>query len=114
MLIVDTALKKRESENNPIKVGVIGAGYIATEIAGLLQGLGSDVSMLLRKDRLLRSFDPVIYETITEQMVNSGVNIMTNVALKQLARNQNGTLGFVDETDQQQGEYDFIIWAIGR
>lgn len=28
MIIVDTALKKREQENNPIKVGVIGAGYM--------------------------------------------------------------------------------------
>ena len=33
MIIVDTALKKRQSENNPIRVGMIGAGFMGRGIA---------------------------------------------------------------------------------
>jgi predicted homoserine dehydrogenase-like protein len=33
MIIVDTALKKRQQEGNPIRVGLIGAGYMGRGIA---------------------------------------------------------------------------------
>ncbi len=33
MIIVDTALKKREAEGRPIQVGIIGAGYMGRGMA---------------------------------------------------------------------------------
>lgn len=33
MIIIDTALKKRQSENNPVKVAMVGAGFMARGIA---------------------------------------------------------------------------------
>lgn len=108
-----------ELEYRPQNALVIGAGYIATELAGVLHGLGSSVTMLLRKDKLLRSFDAAIQATIMQQMQASGVKILTNVALKSLQKSPRQTLGFEtqDGTGQHgygQHGYDCVIWAIGR
>lgn len=46
-----------ELEQLPKKVAVVGAGYIAVELAGVLHGLGSDTTIFCRKDGVLRTFD---------------------------------------------------------
>ena len=49
-----------ELEDRPDRVVVSGAGYIAVELAGMLRALGSEVTMVLRRDRVLRTFDEMI------------------------------------------------------
>lgn len=46
-----------ELEQLPKKVAVVGAGYIAVELAGVLAGLGSDTTIFCRRDGVLRTFD---------------------------------------------------------
>ena len=99
--------------HQPKKVLVIGAGYIATELAGVLHGLGSEVSMLLRKDKLLRTFDHDAHEMVLSNMRQSGIQFHLNVALESLL-NENGSLGFRDSQGNGEAGYDSIIWAIGR
>ncbi len=98
----------------PKRALVIGAGYIATELAGLLHGLGSNVAMLLRKDKLLRTFDHDAHQLVMDQMQSSGIEIMTHVALKSLTKNGNSNLGYIDQDDDGRDGFDCIIWAIGR
>ncbi len=102
-----------ELDKQPTAPLIIGAGYIAAELAGLLHGLGSTVSMLLRKDKLLRTFDRSIHQTLMQQMTANGVQIMTNISLKKLYKSKNGSLGFQADSGKQNG-FDAIIWAIGR
>ena len=49
-----------EMEQQPRSVAVFGAGYIAVELAGVLRGLGTDVTLFTRKDGALRSFDSLV------------------------------------------------------
>ena len=51
----------------PKRVAVVGAGYIAVELAGLLKALGSDVDLLLRRQHFLASFDAIrsLLDTVT-------------------------------------------------
>lgn len=46
-----------ELEQLPRKVAVVGAGYIAVELAGVLNALGADTTIFTRRDGVLRSFD---------------------------------------------------------
>ncbi len=103
-----------EMEEQPLKPLIIGAGYIATELAGVLQGLGSDVTMLLRKDKLLRSFDQSIHQLVMEEMTKSGVEIMKNVALTEFYQAKDNSYGFKNAEGESISGYDAIIWAIGR
>ena len=102
-----------ELEKQPENILVIGAGYIATEFAGLLHGLGSKVTMLLRKDRLLRTFDHDIHQKVMTDMRESGIEFLTEVDLQSLTDEHN-TLGYRDSNGTGKDGYDCIIWAIGR
>ena len=58
------------------KAVVVGAGYIAVEMAGILKSLGSDVTQIIRHDQVLRAFDDVIHEQVTEELEHMGVNLL--------------------------------------
>lgn len=97
----------------PKRVAVVGAGYIAVELAGVLNALGSEVSLLLRKDHFLDSFDTMLRDHLMDAMVEAGVNILTrhNVAkVHQLKK----TLRLEFESGGQLKGLDAVIWAIGR
>jgi glutathione reductase (NADPH) len=67
-----------ELEALPRKTVVVGAGYIAVEMAGILSALGSDVSLVIRYDKVLRTFDSMISDCVTEEMEHAGVKIIKN------------------------------------
>ena len=60
-------------EVQPKKVGVIGAGYIAVELAGVFNGLGSDTSLFVRKDLALRTFDSMLSAHLDKNLKHSGI-----------------------------------------
>ncbi len=93
---------------------VIGAGYIATELAGVLHGLGSNVTMLLRKEKLLRTFDHTLHELLMEQMESGGIRILKNILLDSLVRDEDGSIGYCSVNGDRQTGFDCIIWAVGR
>lgn len=49
----------------PKKIAVVGAGYIAVEIAGMLNAVGVEVHMFIRGEKFLRTFDPMVQDTMT-------------------------------------------------
>ena len=102
-----------ELTEQPQRVAVIGAGYIAVELAGVLNSLGSDVVQIVRKQHFLREFDPIIHESLTESMTSSGVEIIANSPVKALEKNAN-TITVVTENDTRVEGFDSVIWAIGR
>ncbi|MGI9320723.1 MAG: FAD-dependent oxidoreductase, partial [Thiogranum sp.] len=65
-----------ELEQLPRRTAVVGSGYIAVELAGMLNALGSDVTMLLRREHLLRNFDATLRENLMEEMLGDGIDIL--------------------------------------
>jgi len=59
----------------PKSVLVLGAGYIAVEFAGMLQAMGSDVTLAVRKESFLREFDSMLQEKLMEEMLSEGMTI---------------------------------------
>ena len=57
---------------------VVGAGYIAVEMAQILQSLGSEVTLVIRHDAVLRTFDEMLSKVATEEVEASGVKILRN------------------------------------
>ncbi len=66
-----------ELDEMPKRVAVVGAGYIAVEIAGVLNGLGTETHLFVRKHAPLRTFDPLIVETLLEVMNTEGPKLHT-------------------------------------
>ena len=100
-------------EDLPRKVVINGAGYIATEFAGMLHGLGSEVVMVLRKDQLLRGFDSSMTHIVMSEMKRSGISFLTNTSISSLNESASGiTVQLNDGTSIV--DVDKFIFAIGR
>jgi glutathione reductase (NADPH) len=98
----------------PRRVAVVGAGYIAVELAGVLNALDSDVYLLLRRQHFLASFDAMLRDTLMEEMINAGVNIMPGVSVTRVEKVTDGSLILHYQGGQQLTGIDSVIWAIGR
>lgn len=97
----------------PKRVAVVGAGYIAVEIAGVLNGLGSETHLFVRKHAPLRTFDPMIVEALVEVMNAEGPQLHTQSVPKSVVKNSDGSLTLTLENGKTF-EVDCLIWAIGR
>ncbi len=62
-------------ERFPERMVVVGAGFIACEFAGILSGLGVEVTQLVRREHLLRGFDAELAAVVQEGMAEKGVNV---------------------------------------
>lgn len=102
-----------ELEELPKRVAVVGAGYIAVEISGVLHSLGAETHLFVRKDRPLRQFDVDIVNTLTEIMSKNGPQLHTFSVPKEVLKNADGSLTLVLENGESY-EVDNVIWAIGR
>jgi glutathione reductase (NADPH) len=103
-----------ELETQPQKVIVVGAGYIAVELAGVLNGLGSEVHLVVRKQKALRSFDPDISDFLDTTMEKSGIKIHRNtegVASVELLENGQKK---VTTVSGEVLEADCVLMAPGR
>jgi glutathione reductase (NADPH) len=98
----------------PRAVAIAGAGYIAVELAGLLNALGSRVTLLLRQRELLAHFDAMIGAALMEEMQAAGVHIETDTEIVGVARDDHGTLTLRCTGRQSLSGFDTLIWAIGR
>jgi glutathione reductase (NADPH) len=103
-----------ELEAQPRKVAIVGAGYIAVELAGVLHALGSEVTIVLRRERLLGSFDPLLRETLMEQMRADAIELVTSMQIVGLEKDHHGHLTLLCGSGTRLGGFDTVIWAIGR
>ncbi len=102
-----------ELEDLPKRTVIVGAGYIAAEFAGVLQTLGSQVSLILRKDTVLREFDNDLKETVMASMAESGMDIKTRTQISAVHRDGQ-QLNISLDSGEQLSAVDTLIWAIGR
>jgi glutathione reductase (NADPH) len=97
----------------PRRVAIVGGGYIAAELAGVLRGLGSEVSLFVRKRRLLADFDEELVEELALRMKADGIDLRRRQHVDGVARRDDGyalTLG----TGEVLTGFDELIWATGR
>ncbi|KAF2072559.1 hypothetical protein CYY_006134 [Polysphondylium violaceum] len=103
-----------ELEKLPASTLVIGAGYIAVELAGVLGNLGSKTSMVIRHDHFLRTFDDCLSSTLMEEMKSQSIDVITNSVIKSLAKNEQGLIVATTEDGKTLAPVECVIWAIGR
>ncbi len=101
-----------ELEQRPQRVAVVGSGYIAVELGGVLRALGSDVTLFLRFDRVLRSFDTSLSDHLMTHMRAAGIEIVTGIF--PAALHGPGPLLLELADGSRHGEFDALLWAIGR
>ena len=103
-----------ELEALPKKAVVVGAGYIAVEMAGILKSLGSDVTLMIRYDAVLRSFDKMISNAVTREVQEMGINLMKSSNIVNVEKKTAGKLDITTDKGDLFDDVDCLLWAIGR
>ena len=99
-------------EQLPESVAILGAGYIAVELAGVLHALGVKTDLFVRRDRPLRSFDSYIVEGLVNEMEKTGLPLHTHKVPVKLEETEQGiTIYFEDGSSHTASQ---VIWATGR
>lgn len=102
-------------DHQPKKAAVFGAGYIAVEMAGIFEALGTDTTLYVRKDRPLRNFDEMISSKLKEEIIRSGMKLETGSILKSVTKDEStGLLTIELEDGRKEGGFDCVLQAIGR
>jgi len=96
----------------PRRVVVQGAGYIALEFACLLQRLGSEVTVVLRGDRVLRGFDDEVRAHLQVELAGQGIRFVTAASLQSIAKVERGLV--VQLADGSTLDADAVLRALGR
>lgn len=97
----------------PRRALVVGSGYIAVELAGVLNALGSEVTLAVRGKQLLRQFDNMLSRRLLDEMRNAGIEVILNADPRAAERQPDGmALHFKD--GRSAPGFDTLIWAVGR
>ena len=97
----------------PPRVAVIGGGYVAIELAGVLQALGSRVDMFVRGPRLLDGFDAELTVQLAEGMHHHGTRVHLDTAVSAV-RGQGGKLTLDGGGACGREAFDVVLFATGR
>lgn len=105
-----------ELEKRPNKVALVGAGYIAVEMAGMFHHLGSETHLFIRHDKFLRPFDPMIQDKIMEEYERQGIIIHRNSSQTKIEKTGKGLKFHYTDDKTKEGalDLDCLLWAIGR
>jgi glutathione reductase (NADPH) len=101
-------------EDLPPRVAVVGSGYIAIEVTGILAALGSKTTLVLRGESCLKGFDTMIGQCTLKNLRDQGVEVATGAVPEALARNADGALELTVRDGRRLQPFDTVIWAIGR
>ncbi|MEM7237031.1 MAG: glutathione-disulfide reductase [Pseudomonadota bacterium] len=94
------------------RIVVVGGGYIASEFAGILNGLGRQVTQLYRSTQILRGFDDDIRDHVANAMKVRGVDIRTETDIKAIT-GEPGALK-IETTAGDAIEAGLVLYATGR
>ena len=99
----------------PGRVAIVGGGYIAVELAGILSATGCELTLLLRThEDFLPAFDSMVREAMMEILISEGVSIHANTAIARIERHADTDLALATATGEVTTGYDLLIWAVGR
>jgi glutathione reductase (NADPH) len=96
----------------PKRILIQGGGYIAVEFACLFAGLGSQVTLVYRRDNILRGFDDDLRAHLRAEMEKHGIKIITQQTVAAVEKVDHGYC--VEFSDHEGVVVDTVMFATGR
>ncbi|HYC64350.1 MAG TPA: glutathione-disulfide reductase [Reyranellaceae bacterium] len=102
----------------PRRITIVGGGYIAVEFAGIFNGLGAEVDLVLRRDRVLRGFDEETRNFVHGEIAQSGIRMRTDTEIARIdatnGPNGRGAPYTITTKAGTRFETDLVLYATGR
>ena len=99
-------------EKFPRRIVIAGGGYIAVEFAHIFHGLGSEVTLVYRRGKILRGFDDDMRDAVTGSSEARGIRIVLNRVFSKVEKRSDEVFAFTDRDEML--EADAVMLAIGR
>jgi len=96
----------------PKRILIVGGGYIASEFACILNGLGVEVTQFYRGAQILRGFDDEARGLVSEMMIEKGVGLHLGTNIIEMDKHDDGI--WVKCTNGQEHVFDQVMFATGR
>lgn len=96
----------------PARIVIVGGGYIAVEFAGIFAGLGADVMLVYRGERILRGFDTDIRKHLQAAMIAKGIDVRCGEDVRSIEKQADGLA--ISLKGGKSLKADQIMYAIGR
>jgi glutathione reductase (NADPH) len=97
----------------PKHIAILGAGYIGVEFAGIMNGLGSQVTQIFRGAQILNGFDEDIRLDIQQGMEKHGIRMISNAKAEKIEKVPEG-LRLTLSSPAEILTVDTILCATGR
>jgi glutathione reductase (NADPH) len=101
-----------ELKELPKRILIQGGGYIAVEFAGIFNGLGSEVTLVYRRDNILRGFDDDVRNHLRAELEKRGIKIITKTIVEGVEKVDHGLC--VTLSDHENVVVDKVMFATGR
>lgn len=101
-------------KTQPKKVAVIGAGYIAVELAGVFSALHTDTTLVIRHEQAMRTLDDMLREELHISLKRIGVKLATNSTPEKITKESDSTLTLHLKDGEKLTGFNKILIAIGR
>ncbi len=101
-------------KEKPKHIAVIGAGYIGTEFACIMRGLGCEVTQITRGQKILKGFDEDVRDNIEEGMTNHGIKLIRNNIVKSVEKVSEGLKLTLSDENLAPIIADVFLIAAGR
>ncbi len=98
--------------SQPERVLVVGGGYIASEFAGILNGMGTKTTQFYRGAQILRGFDAEVQDHVADEMRKKGVDLQVGTDVAKIEKSSDGLL--VTKKDGGTITVDQVLYATGR
>ncbi len=96
----------------PKSILIVGGGYIASEFAGIMNGLGVETTQFYRGDQILRGFDDEARNLVASEMIERGVNLELGVNVASITKTDRGVS--IIDTNGETRAFDHVMFATGR
>jgi glutathione reductase (NADPH) len=114
---IEHAITSREIfllKEQPKRLAILGGGYIGVEFACIMNGLGSQVTQIIRRDRILHYFDEELRANVQEGMVKHGINFVTGSSIEWIEKTPEGLKLQLWGKSQETLTVDAVLCATGR
>ena len=99
----------------PKSATVVGAGYIAVELAGVLNALGCSTTLVVRKGKALREFDPYVADILDSEMQRQGITVQRDTGgVASVKVNAQGTKDVTLSNGVVLNDQEVVLMATGR
>ncbi len=98
----------------PRRIAIVGGGFIAVEFAGIFNGLGCEVELVLRRDRVLRGFDEECRTAVHDGLKDAGIRMRTEIEVSRITATGGKAPYTVYTPLGGMFETDLVMYATGR